>query len=199
MRSCRYPRSAFRAEWARGLRYRGRCLLLPCATTGGSLDIAAAACVAEPLAPVHDDFAAREHGPRVPGYLIAFEHRVVHTHVMRGGADGMDGIGVPQNDIGVAARGDRTFLRIHAEDTCGGSGGGLDETIQCHLARVHAVVEYELKTVLNPWAAVGNLGEVPLAQDFLVFEAEGAVIRGNHLEMIVFQAVPELRQVMLRP
>src|ERR1700677_1550789 len=57
-------------------------------------------------------------------------------------------------------------------------------------------MEEELETVFYARGAVRNFGEVVFAQDFLVFEAEGAVVRGDDLQVIVFEAVPEFGLMM---
>src|SRR5262245_60912833 len=55
----------------------------------------------------------------------------------------------------------------------------------------------ELETVFDSGATVGNFGEVVPAQDLLILEAEGAVIGGNNLQVVVFQAVPEFGEIFL--
>ena len=65
------------------------------------------------------------------------------------------------------------------------------------LPGIHAVMIDELQAVLDARAAVGNLGEIVFAEDFLVFETERAMVGGDHLQVIVLQAVPEFRLMLL--
>ena len=92
---------------------------------------------------------------------------------------------------------EHAFARVHAEDARGGGGNEFDETVDGDFARVDAVMPDELKTILDAGSAVGNFGEVVFAEDFLVGEAEGAVVGGDDLEMIVTQAVPEFGEIVL--
>jgi hypothetical protein len=85
------------------------------------------------------------------------------------------------------------LLRIHAEDARGRGRGDLHEAIERDFARVHAVVIDQLQAVLDARAAVGDLGEIVFAEHLLIFEAERAMVGGDHLQMIVLQAVPQLR------
>ena len=55
-------------------------------------------------------------------HVEAFEHGIIHAHVMRRGADGVVGIRIPEHDIGVAANGNLALLGIQAEQF-GWSGG----------------------------------------------------------------------------
>src|SRR5258708_32541528 len=45
--------------------------------------------------------------------------------------------------------------------------------------------------MLNAWAPVGNPGEVVFAHLFLLLKAEWAVIGGNHLQVILLEAIPQ--------
>src|SRR5450756_531781 len=170
--------------------------LLPGSAMGGALQIVAASRFAEELAAIHDDLAAREHGARVAGDFVAFEHGVIDAHVMSGGADGVERGGVPDDEVGVAAGGDFALAGIHAEDARRGSGGEFHEAIERELALVDAVVIHELQAVFDAGAAVGNLGEIVLAERLLVGETEGAVVGRDHLKVIVLEPLPEFRQVM---
>src|SRR5437016_7769411 len=51
--------------------------------------------------------------------------------------------------------------------------------------------------MLNSGTAIRNLGEVIFAHLFLFLEAERAVISGDHLKMVLLEAVPELVLVPL--
>ena len=58
---------------------------------------------------------------------------------------------------------------------------------------VNAVMKNQLQTIFDTRSAIRNFCEIVFTQDFLVFETERAVVRGNHLKMIVLQTVPKLR------
>ena len=73
----------------------------------------------------------------------------------------------------------------------------LDEAIERELALIHAVMIDQLQPILDAGAAVGNLGEIVFAEHLLVFEAERAMVGGDHLQVVVLQTVPQLRQILL--
>ena len=58
------------------------------------------------LAGVDYDAAAGEHGARHSFYANAFEHGIVHAHVMRFCADDLFLIGIEDDEVGVRADGD---------------------------------------------------------------------------------------------
>ena len=60
------------------------------------------------------------------------------------------------------------------------------------LAGVHPVMIDQLEPVFDARAAVGDLGEIVLAEHLLVCETERTMVGGNHLQMIVLEAVPKL-------
>ena len=55
----------------------------------------------------------------------------------------------------------------------------------------------QLHPVLDARTAVGNLREVVHAENLLVGKAEGAMVGGDDLQMIVFQPIPQLRLIFL--
>jgi len=59
------------------------------------------------------------------------------------------------------------------------------------------VVIDQLQAVLNARSAVGDLSEIVFAEYLLVREAEGAMVGGDHLQVIVLEAVPKLGLVLL--
>ena len=113
------------------------------------------------------------------------------------GADGVVLVGIPEDQIGVAARGEHALLRIHAEDPRRRRRHQLDETIDGEISLPHAVVVQQLQSVLDARPAVGNLREVVLAQRLLIREAEWAVVRGHDLKVVLLQAFPQLGLVLL--
>src|SRR5579863_3253970 len=96
--------------------------LFPGSSAGAALEILAAAGLAEEPAVFHDHFAAGEHGAGVAADRKAFEHGIVHAHVMGLRTDGVERGGIPDDDVGVAAGSDLALPGIHAEDARGGSG-----------------------------------------------------------------------------
>src|ERR1035438_5477932 len=123
-----------RLEWER--RYSS----FPGASSGRALEILAAAWLAVELAAIHNHLAAREHRARVAATFVSLEHGVIHAHVMCLRTDGVLGVGVPDDQIGVRSRRDFALLRIHPEDAGGRSRGQLHKPVQGQLARVHAVM-----------------------------------------------------------
>ena len=93
------------------------------------------------------------------------------------GAERVDRFGVPNHEVGVAARSDFSLARIHPENARGRGGSDLHKTVEGNLSRVDAVVVDQLQAVLNARSAVRNLGEIILAQNFLIGKAERAVVR----------------------
>src|SRR5579863_7094829 len=96
MRSCRFPRCAARAEWARDpcctaedLALRRRLvaklspLLLPRASARLPAQIIAAAFLAQKFAAIDDHFAARNHRAGISFDLKTLKHRIIYAHVMR--------------------------------------------------------------------------------------------------------------------
>ena len=144
-----------------------------------------------------NQLAAREHLPGVALHFEAFEHRIIDAHVVRLRADQMLGFGIPHHDVGVASRRDRALLGIHAEDARRRRGHDLHKSIQRDLARAHAVMMQQLQSILDARPAVGDLGEIVLAQRLLILETERAVIGGDHLQVIGLQPIPQLRQILL--
>src|SRR5271157_3461357 len=173
--------------------------LFPGASPCGALQVLAPSGPSEELFPFYDDLAPGENHAGVSLHGETLEHRIVHLHVMSAGPDRVGRLRVPEDDIRVTARGDLPFARVHPEDPGGRGGGQLDETIQREPSQVHAVVVDELEPVFYSRTAVGDLGEIVLAQNLLVPKAERAVIRGDHLQVIVLQAVPELWLMLLWP
>src|SRR5262245_49549248 len=55
----------------------------------------------------------------------------------------------------------------------------------------------KLETIFDSGTAIGNFGEVVFAENFLVFEAERAVVGGDDLQVVVFEAVPQFREIFL--
>src|SRR5437763_9504349 len=71
----------------------------------------AGAGAADEFSRVDDGAAAGENGLGRALNLDALEHRVIHAHVMRFGADDFFLIGIEEDKIGIRADGDRSFAR----------------------------------------------------------------------------------------
>ena len=84
-------------------------------------------------------------------------------------------VGVPDDDVGVAARGDDPLLRVHAEHPRRRGAARLDPALERQLAGDDALVD-QLHAVLDTADAVGDRGEVADAQLLLVLHAERAVV-----------------------
>ena len=167
-------------------------LLISSAAARFAAEVLAASGLADELAFRNDQLAAGIDVAGVAAHLEAFEHGVVDAHVVGCGGDGVLGVGIPEDDVGVAAGGEHALLRIHAEDARGRGGDEFDEAIEGEVALAHAVMMEELQAVFDARAAVGNLGEVVFAERLLIFEAERAVVGGDDLQIVFAQAVPEL-------
>ncbi len=116
-------------------------------------------------------------------------------HCVAGG-DGVCGLGIPEQNIGVLAGSDHTLLR-HAEDAGGRGATELDKPLRGELALGHAKVPEDLQPVLDAWAAVGNFAEVVFAQRFLVGKAERAMVGGDDGQRAVLERLPQRGLVVL--
>src|ERR1019366_6710546 len=96
--------------------------LSPRAPVRRALHILAAARLAEKLSVVHNNFPARNHRAGVAADFKAFEHRVVHAHVVRAGAESVHRLGIPNYHVGVTTHGDFALTRVHAKNARGCSG-----------------------------------------------------------------------------
>src|SRR5688572_2986977 len=117
-RTNKYPRCVARNAWEPGPRCRAGwtgCSLLPCAPTGGALEKSSVPGPSAEFASLDDQLAARQHHVYIALHLKSLEHRVIHTHVMRGGADGVVCLWVPDHEVGVTAYRDFPLAWIHAK------------------------------------------------------------------------------------
>src|SRR5258705_11924750 len=87
-------------------------VLIPGPAAGGSFEVNASAGLAEKAAVLDHHVAARHHKSCVSLYFEAFEHGIIDSHVMRFGADEVAGLGVPNDDVGVATRREGAFPRL---------------------------------------------------------------------------------------
>lgn len=149
------------------------------------------------LAPVDDDFAAREDRVDASGDPLALVRRVVHVHVVGLGGDDLLGVRIVEDDVGVGARRDGALLGVEAEHPGRARAGDLDPAAAADVPVQDGLVE-EVHPVLHPGQAVGDLREVAAAELLLAAEAERAVVGGDHLEVVGPQAPPQGRLVLAR-
>src|SRR5215467_3210431 len=114
-------------------------------------------------------------------------------------ADDVLGLRIPEHDIGVAAGSKSSLFRVHAKNLCWRRRDDLDETVQGKLTLVHPVMIEKLQAVFDSGTAVGYFGEVAFAKNLLVLVTEGAVVGRDYLQVVVFQAVPQLREILFFP
>ena len=143
---------------------------------------------AEKLVSFHHHAAAGENDVGHACYLNAFEHRVIHAHVVSPGADGVFALGVENHEIGVAADGDRSLARIQAKEFCRSRGDEFDESIHAETSLRNAAGINQAHAMLNAGTTVRNLGEIVAAEFFLLLETEWAMIGGDDLQMIALEA-----------
>src|SRR5258707_834055 len=172
-----------------GLSYR--CASRSDACVGLAAEELAGAGAANEFAGVDDRLAAGENGFWYAGNLDSFEHRVVHTHVMRCGADDLLFAGVEDDDVSVGAYRDSSLAWEEAEKFCGRCRDYLHETVCGEAFAVDATGVDQAETMLDAGAAVGDFGEVVFAHFFLLLEAKRAVIGGDDLQGVAREALPE--------
>src|SRR5262245_10409805 len=103
---------------------------LPGSAAGGASQVGPPARAAPQSSVFDDEFAAGENVAGVAAHAKAFEHGIVHAHVVGLSADNVLGLGVPDDDVGVAAGSESSLLRIHPEDFGGSGGNDFDKSIQ---------------------------------------------------------------------
>ncbi len=129
-----------------------------------------------------DGAAAGENGFGRAFDFDALEHGIVHAHVVRLRADDFFVVGIEDHQVRVGADGDRAFARIQAEEFCGAVETSCDKAIRGKMLAVDAAGVDQAQAMLDARAAVGNFGEVVLAQFFLLLEAERAMVGGDDLQ-----------------
>src|SRR5882724_632268 len=157
----------------------------------------AGAGATDEFAGVDDGAAAGENCFGRAFDLDALEHGIVHAHVVGFSADDFFVIGIEDDQVGVGANGDGAFARIEAKEFSGRDCNQLDKTVRRKMFAVDPAGIHETQAVLDAGAAIGNLGEIVLAELFLLLEAEGAVVGGNNLQSVFGEALPELFLVPL--
>ena len=124
----------------------------------------------------NNDAATGEHSVRHAGYLDAFEHRIVHAHVMGFCADGVLAGGIKNHQVGVASYCDCAFTGIEAEEFCRSRRNQFDEAVHAEATFGDTAGIDQAHAVFDPRTSVGNFGEVIASQFLLFFETERAMI-----------------------
>ena len=83
----------------------------------------------EKLIAFDQNSSAGEHDVRHSSHLDAFEHGIVHAHVMGLGADSVFALWIEDHQVGVTANRDSAFARIQAEQLGGRGGNQFDEAV----------------------------------------------------------------------
>jgi hypothetical protein len=123
----------------------------------------AAAGAAGELAGVDYALPSGEDGFRDAGDLDAFEHGIVHTHVVGFGADDFLLVGIEDDDVGVGAYREGAFAGEEAEKFRRRGGNHFYEAIRRETLTVDAAGVDQAQAMLDAWAAVGDFGEVVFA------------------------------------
>src|SRR5947207_14197798 len=90
-------------------------VLIPLSAPRGPLEEHPPPGSAEEPAILNNYVTARHHQLRVSLDLKTLEHRVIDPHMVGPGADHMRGFGIPDHDIGVAPRRQRSLPRVESE------------------------------------------------------------------------------------
>src|SRR5690606_18027568 len=154
-----------------------------------ALEVAAVALRAEVLVVLHDDLAPRHDRVDLAVDLEALPRRVIHVHVVGGGADAGVPVRVVDDDVGVGSRLDDALRAVEAEHARGRGARELDPALEGQLAGHDALV-HEIHAVLDGADAVGDLAEVAEAELLLILHAERAVVGGDHLQVVGAQRLP---------
>src|SRR5690606_9602555 len=151
--------------------------------TGGTRGVGAVPGAPGVLPLGDDGHPAREDGLDAAGDAFALVRRVVDVHVVRLGGQHLLGVRVVDDDVGVGARGEGALLRVQAEHPGRGGAGDLDPAAAGDVPVDHGLVQ-QVHAVFHARQPVGDLGEVAAAEFLLAHEAEGAVVGGDHLEVV---------------
>ena len=105
-------------------------------------------------------------------------------------------VGIPDDEIGIGADGDRALLGIDVEDARDVGRGDGDELLLGQPPGVDARRPQHRHAVLEPAGAVGDLGEV-LGAHALLLGREGAMVGRHHLQRARLQPGPQRILVLL--
>src|SRR5437870_2274294 len=139
----------------------------------------AGACSADEFSGVNNGAAAAEDGFGRALDLDAFEHGIVHAHVMRFRTDEFFVVGIEEHEVGVRAHGDSALARVEAKQFCGRGGDELDKAIRREVLAVDAAGVDQAEAVLDAWSAVRNFREVVLAEFLL--DRKSTCLNSSHV------------------
>src|SRR5262249_41760762 len=148
--------------------------------------------LADKLLLLNDDFAARENRFHLTSHFAPFVRVVVDAHVMCLSGQDMFFVGIKNQQVGVGAGCDRAFLGEETENLGGRCGSQLDEPVEIDASLPHSSVEDQVHAGLDSRRAVGDLGEIVLAELLLLFHAERAVVGRDRLQIVSRESPPEL-------
>src|SRR5919201_3853709 len=151
-----------------------------------------AALFDEHLAALHDHL-------RQAADPAAFVAGIVDVHMMRLRREHALYAWIEDDDVGVRPGCDGSLTRIEPEHPGRCGGDQLDEAVEAYAALLHTAIVDQREAVLDPRQAVGDLGEIALAQYLLFAEMEGAVVGRHQLQVVLEQALPEVVLVRARP
>src|SRR5580698_5564186 len=128
--------------------------------------------------------------------LESVEGAVVVVGVMCLGRQSAAIVGIVDDQVGIAADGDRPLTRIEAEELRGTRAERVDESVHIEAAALYAVGIHQVDPLFEPGHAVGDVGEGIFAHHFLL-EIEGAVVGAHGVNLSAPERVPERGLVAL--
>ena len=111
-------------------------------------------------------------------------------------ADGVRRLRIPYNNVSITAGCKRSLFRIHSKNPRWRRRNNFDKPVQRKLPFIHAMMMQQVQTILDSRSAVRNFREIAFPQYFLILKTKWAVIRRHNLQVVVFQSVPQLRQIL---
>lgn len=133
----------------------------------------------------HDDAPPTESCFWIATHGHAFVGAVVNVHVVRDGvvdADGLMAMRVEDDEVGITTDGDCAFTRVHAEQFGDVGGCDGDELLEGETSLNDATFIHDRHAIFDAGCAVGDSGEVILAEGLHAIQPEGAVVCANGLE-----------------
>src|SRR5207237_1279341 len=140
-----------------------------------------------------DDYrSSRQHRFDDAANLPAFICAVVHAHVMRLRADRLLAVRIEDHNVGIGPDSNGALPGKEAEDFRSSGRCQFDKAVWSDSILDDAAIVDEAHAVFDAGAAIRNLAEVVTSEFFLFLEAERAVVRGDYLQVISAEALPEL-------
>ena len=113
------------------------------------------------------------------------------------GADRVLALGIEDNQVGVAAHRNGSLAGVEAKEFGGCGCDQFNKAIHAEATLPNPARIYEAHAMFDPGTAIGDLSEVTDTQLFLLLEAKRAMIGRDHLQVVVFQPLPQLLLVPL--